>query len=207
MILSQAVILNQHFLSRFGSKLVSSKTGIILNDHLRLFSKYQTFPNTIAIKKRPLNWYTPIMVFSKPTNDPIFLISAASNGEANVQSILKVIFNYFIARDFIENPTVKHIINRVRFMFNFYQVGLVSTDEDEEEKVLLTPLILYESDYIKNKLFVEMNASDSFFFPKFTIKKGTSEDFGVVSAIELCQDPDPIPYTDARGKGAYEWIL
>lgn len=137
----------------------------------------------------------------------MFLISSASKGEANVQTILKILYQYFVSRDFSVNPTMKHLINGVRIMFKVYEQGLFTREDEDNGDISLLPTILFENDAIKNQFLDDSNTSDLHFVPKYKIEIADPNNSAVISAIRMGEDPNPVLYVDARGKGVYEWIL
>lgn len=165
------------------------------------------------MNKRPLNWYTPIMVLSKASNDQMLLISAAStNGEANVQTIFKLIFSQYVKKDFSKNPTLQHLVNEVRTMFRFYELSSSTTEseeEDEQEENFQKQILIFENDYIRNKYLKALKQGHALFIPDYNITIGKADDFAYISAILLGDEPSPMLYVDARARshGSYEFIF
>lgn len=175
-------------------------TGIILNDHSRLFRKNETSPNVMKEEKRPLNYYTPIIITDKKTGSPILMLSVAGGGLNNIQVASQIIFNFYLDNDFRRIPTVAHIANEIRHVYAYHQISVDSKIISEN------PTILAETDFLKKSMMKYINDSDTLFPQSYTFQKGHSPNFSFVSMIVLDDIPNPDPYSDARTEGVYKWI-
>lgn len=177
-----------------------------MNDHLSLFisDEFSHFPNGIAIKKRPMNWITPIFVTPRHTKKPIMMITASSGGDANIQTIVKIISSYFLKKDFRYHPTIAHFINRIRTIFRFYQISKFTTESDENFTV---PTIIFEKKFNHARLLSSMNETEMRYIPEFRIELNNTEHFSFVSAAVFGKHPSPRIYRDARGTGSAKWYL
>lgn len=195
------------FFHRFGSKIVSNSTGIILNDHIRLFSKSKTSPNYIKHRKRPLNWYTPILMTDLKTRYPVLLLSAAGGGVNNFQVVAEIVYNFYLDNIFERIPTVAQVVNQIRYVFAYYQRYHLG-NASKFEIISKDPTIFTETAFMKKNMMDALNDSDILFSQPFNFQIGNPSNFSFVSGMLLEDSPSPLPYSDARGrgKGDYKWI-
>ena len=84
----------------FGSKILSTKTGIVLNNHMDDFSTQINETNTFGLKqselnkiepgKRPMSSMCPLLLFDGPN---VYMAIGSSGGPTIISSILQVILN------------------------------------------------------------------------------------------------------------------
>lgn len=105
--------------TRFGSKILVSGTGIILNNEMDDFSVHPGVPNVYGLvgseanslqpKKRPLSSMTPTIILQ---GDRPFLIAGGSGGpriiSATLQTILNVLDFQMGVRRAVESPRLHH---------------------------------------------------------------------------------------------------
>lgn len=190
---------------RFGSKIVSNSTGIILNDHVRLFSRSEKSPNYVQYKKRPLNWFTPVFIMEQETGYPIFMISAAGGGVNNFQVVTDIIFNFYLKNVFENHPTIAHVVNELRYVFAYHERSGLGNDMNITI-IAKDPTIFAETALKKKNMVDALNDSDILFSQPYNFEIGNSSHFSYVSMMLLEHIPSPSSYTDARTKGEYRWI-
>lgn len=176
--------------------MVSPSTGFIMNDHLRLFNSFKTLPNAIAKKKRPLNWYTPIMLLSKDPRTPVLVISASGYGEKNVQTVCNIMFKYYIQKKFSYDPTIHHMVNKYRKFYSYYDVQSFLNGKIKGD--FITTRIDFENEGRQRFFIKDLKNSASLFKPIFRFKIVNGSKIPTVSAIFLGGVPEPIIVKDAR---------
>lgn len=187
--------------------MVSNSTGIILNDHLKLFSKSKHSHNyLIDSKQRPLNWYTPLLITDQETGYPVCMLSAAGGGLNNFQVAVQMVNTIFIDIKLENAPTVYHIVNEFRYVFAYPYRYKRSSNRSVIEILLRSPTILTESVYLEKQIMDAFDDNDLLFSKSFRFALGNSSNFAFVSLMFLTDIPHPTPYFDARTKGDFKWI-
>jgi gamma-glutamyltranspeptidase/glutathione hydrolase len=85
-----AVSLTQTLLSWFGSRVLASGTGVVLNNGMMWFNPVPGHPNSVGPGRRPMSNMTPALVLAQ--DQPVFAVGA-SGGRRIVNAVLQVVLN------------------------------------------------------------------------------------------------------------------